>query len=106
MSGSATLTIVMSSSSMNTPVQTAVSVHHFGSRPARAGIEGLVTPPSSHLLGLDLAAQLQHLGAVILLDLVRRVLRRAEPRDAHAPDPADHRARVDGGHLSLGRAGT
>ena len=32
MSGSATFTIVMSSSSMNTPVQTATSVHHFGSR--------------------------------------------------------------------------
>src|SRR3954469_13411770 len=33
MSGSATFTIVMSSSSMKTPRQTAVSVHHFGSRP-------------------------------------------------------------------------
>ncbi len=29
MSGSATFTIVMSSSSMNTPVQTAISVHHL-----------------------------------------------------------------------------
>ncbi len=29
MSGSATFTIVMSSSSMNTPVQTAARVHHF-----------------------------------------------------------------------------
>ena len=32
MSGSATFTIVMSSSSMKTPVQTATRVHHFGSR--------------------------------------------------------------------------
>ena len=29
MSGSATFTIVMSSSSMNTPVQTATRVHHL-----------------------------------------------------------------------------
>src|SRR4051794_40063234 len=32
MSGSATFTIVMSSNSMKTPRQTAVRVHHFGSR--------------------------------------------------------------------------
>ena len=31
MSGSATLTIVMSISNMNTPVQTAIRVHHFRS---------------------------------------------------------------------------
>ena len=30
MSGSATFTIVMSSSSMNVAMQTAMSVHHFG----------------------------------------------------------------------------
>ena len=40
MSGSATFTIVMSSRSMNTPVQTAVRVHHLGSRPAGAVAAG------------------------------------------------------------------
>ena len=39
MSGSATFTIVMSSSSMNVPRQTATSVHHFGSAPVRCPAE-------------------------------------------------------------------
>ncbi|GAA2220677.1 hypothetical protein GCM10010429_54620 [Micromonospora olivasterospora] len=37
MSGNATFTIVRSSSNMNVPRQTAVSVHHFGSTPGRDG---------------------------------------------------------------------
>ena len=53
MSGSATFTIVMSSSSMNTPVQTAMSVHHFGSRPAGCGGAAacrLMDPPLAEII--------------------------------------------------------
>src|SRR3954465_11956643 len=45
MLGSATFTIVMSSSNMNVPRQTAASVHHFVS----AGVRVEVTPASSLL---------------------------------------------------------
>src|SRR5580693_4051226 len=38
MSGNATFTTVMSSRSMNTPVQTAISVHHLRSRAAIRGV--------------------------------------------------------------------
>src|SRR6478672_3099245 len=92
MSGSATFTIVMSSSSMNTPVHTAVSVHHFGSRRLPVGaayslmaasLPSCAADPDPRLrpLRLDLAAQPQHGRPVGLLDLVRRVLGRAEPLD-------------------------
>jgi len=59
MSGSATFTIVMSSRSMNTPVQTAVRVHHLGSRPDDAVpapvavlvSEVMVRPPVARVRG-------------------------------------------------------
>jgi hypothetical protein len=38
MSGRATFTIVMSSRSMNTPVQTAASVHHLRAASGRAAV--------------------------------------------------------------------
>src|SRR3954451_20695040 len=114
MSGSATFTIVMSSSSMNTPVQTAVRVHHLGSRPMGVGV---VTTPSSHRCSGaratvvesrcpegELAAQLEHRRAIGLLDLVGRFLRAAEPLDADTVDPSDDRTRMDRGHRAFSGA--
>src|SRR3954469_2396828 len=57
MLGSATFTMVMSSSSMNVPRQTAASVHHFGSVDVRlAVVERVLTPPSSRYAAAPVCA--------------------------------------------------
>src|SRR5262245_49667461 len=119
MSGSATLTIVMSSRSMNTPVQTAARVHHLGSRPVSAlatsvlmsplvaGVPIRLRPgavPSPSGRGLELAVQLERRGPVLLLDLVRRVLGRPDSRHANSVEPPDHRSRMYGAHGPLDHA--
>src|SRR3954469_24890605 len=64
MLGSATFTMVMSSSSMNVPRQTAASVHHFGSVDVRpAVVERVLTPPSSRYVAVRIfAGRVDHLG--------------------------------------------
>src|SRR3954470_8915120 len=96
MLGSATFTIVMSSSSMNVPRQTAPSVHHFGSGFARL----FATKGSWHASVVTNAtgmnAEAQHLRNLALLRRVRDRIHRDYAQ------PLDVEALARGGHMSAG----
>ena len=61
MSASATFTIVMSSSRMKTPRQTAARVHHFGSRPVVLADVGAVAVCSVMSRGLSFILDIHQL---------------------------------------------